>query len=235
MTTSPGGPQRPDATPRVADLHAREPKAIQRALRVLEAVASIGPGATARQVSHVLNYPPATTYRLLNLLVQDAYLVRTPDLRGFALGQKVTALAGYVEPARPPQAARELLQELRAQVRAGVHLARYTHGHVSLVDADEFFPVPDADALTAHIAAVLGDALAAQGSAEPPDPGPAGRLIRGVEASCHLASVSTPIRDDSGEVVACLTLVAATPDRPPGERECSIVREYGQRLAPLLA
>lgn len=36
----------PASQPRGADLRAREPKAIHRALRVLEAVAEIGPGAT---------------------------------------------------------------------------------------------------------------------------------------------------------------------------------------------
>lgn len=235
MTTGPEEPPRPGATSRVHDLHAREPKAIQRALRVLEAVASLGPGATAKQVSHVLNYPPATTYRLLNLLVQDAYLVRTPDLRGFALGQKVTALAGYVEAGRPPQAARELIQELRAQVRAGVHLARYTHGHVSLVDVDEFFPVPDSDALTAHITAVLAEALSSEGVPGPADTADAHGLVSGVEPRSDLRSVSALIRDESGELVACLTLVAATADRPPGDREYTIIEEYAQRLAPLLA
>ena len=51
-----------------------------------------GPGVTAREISDNLAMPRATTYRLLNLLVQDEYLVRMPDLRGFALGRKVVQL-----------------------------------------------------------------------------------------------------------------------------------------------
>jgi DNA-binding IclR family transcriptional regulator len=232
MTTEPERTELSGAAPRVA---AREPKAIHRALRVLEAVAGIGPGATAKEVSHKLNYPPATTYRLLNLLVQDAYLVRTPDLRGFALGQKVTALASYVEAARPPQAARELLQELRAQVRAGIHLARYQHGHVSLIDMDEFFPAPGADALAAHLTAVLQRALGSQASAGSEGSSEAGDLIQGVETKGHLPSLSALIRDDLGDVVACLTLVAAARDLQPGERERTILCDYARRLAPFLA
>jgi DNA-binding IclR family transcriptional regulator len=232
MTTDPGQPRLPDPQPRIA---AREPKAIHRALRVLEAVAGIGPGATARAVSQVLNYPPATTYRLLNLLVQDGYLVRTPDLRGFALGQKVTALASYVETARAPQAARQVLQELRSQVRAGVHLARYQHGRVALVDLDEFFPAPGAEALTQHLASILHRATG-RDALVPTDGSQATlALIHGVEVTCHLPSVVAPICDDLGEIVACLVLVAPTKDHHPGERECSILGEYALRLAPFLS
>lgn len=49
---------------------------------------------TAQQVSADLGPPQATAYRLLNLLVQDEYLVRLSDPSGFALGRKVALLAG---------------------------------------------------------------------------------------------------------------------------------------------
>lgn len=232
MTTDPGRSHPSDMPPRIT---AREPKAIHRALRVLEAVAGIGPGATAKAVSHVLNYPPATTYRLLNLLVQDSYLVRTPDLRGFALGQKVTTLASYVESARAPQAARQLLQELRSQLRAGVHLARYQHGHASLIDMDEYFPAPDADALTSRLTAALRLASSPEPSDMQESSLVANDLIHAVELPGHLPSVSALIRDDRDDVVACLVLVTLTRDLQAGERECTILREYALRLAPFLA
>ncbi len=92
------------------DLSARQPKAIHSALTVLEEVARCGAGVTAREVSDNLGLPRATAYRLLNLLVQDEYLVRMPDLRGFALGRKVVQLVGLVAPQPPPLAARELIQ-----------------------------------------------------------------------------------------------------------------------------
>ncbi len=45
----------------------------------------------------------ATIYRILKHLVAQEYLVRTPDLRGFALGARVRALgaaaAGLTRPA----------------------------------------------------------------------------------------------------------------------------------------
>lgn len=107
------------------DLGSRAPKAIHSALVVLEEVARIGPGATAHEVSDNLMIPRATCYRLLNLLVQDEYLVRLPDLRGFALGARVSLLAGRAAPAGPPRAVRTMLDEMRGRIRGGVHLVHY--------------------------------------------------------------------------------------------------------------
>lgn len=124
-------------------LTARQPRAIQTALTVLEAVAEIGAGATAREISAVVGLPRATTYRLLNLLVQDEYLVRTPDLSGFALGAKVVHLAVVAAPVRMPSAARDVLAAARAAVRGGVHVVLYTEGRVTVADADPDFPLSD--------------------------------------------------------------------------------------------
>lgn len=124
-------------------LRARQPKAIQNALAVLEAAAHAGPGVTAQQISEALGMPRATTYRLITLLVEDEYLVRLPDLRGFALGHKVADLAG-VSPAPTlaplPRAVRSVLADVRSAVRAGVHLARYDAAGVRDIDVDPDFP-----------------------------------------------------------------------------------------------
>jgi DNA-binding IclR family transcriptional regulator len=136
------------ADPAPPTLSARQPRAIHSALSVLEAVAELGAGATAREVSVTLGLPRATTYRLLNLLVQDEYLVRTPDLTGFALGAKVVQLAAAAVPARLPTAAREVIAELRADIRGGIHIARFENGRVFIVDADPDFPLRDPLRLT---------------------------------------------------------------------------------------
>ena len=49
----------------------RQPKAVQSALAILETVARAGAGVTAKEVAEELRLPPATTYRLLNLLVGE--------------------------------------------------------------------------------------------------------------------------------------------------------------------
>jgi DNA-binding IclR family transcriptional regulator len=74
-------------------LSGRQPKAVRSALHVLEEVVSAGPGVTAKEISEALALPQATTYRILNLLVAEEYLVRLPDLAGFALGRRAARLA----------------------------------------------------------------------------------------------------------------------------------------------
>jgi DNA-binding IclR family transcriptional regulator len=74
-------------------LRARQPKAVRSALAVLEEVARCGVGVTGQTVARNLGLPRSTTYRLLNILVEDGYLVRLPDLSGFALGRKVAMLS----------------------------------------------------------------------------------------------------------------------------------------------
>lgn len=133
-------PRASDAAPA---LTARQPRAIHSALTVLEAVAELGAGASAREVSARLGLPRATTYRLLNLLVEDEYLVRTPDLSGFALGTKVTQLAAAARPAHVPTAARTLLADARIGLRGGVHVAAFTGGRLHVVDEDPDFPLSD--------------------------------------------------------------------------------------------
>ncbi len=129
--------------PGVGELSSRQPRAIHSALTVLEAVAELGAGATAREISDALGLPRATTYRLVNLLVQDGFLVRTPDLSGFALGSKVVHLASVAAPVRLPTAARDLLAAARDTVRGGLHVVLYPESRVTLVDADPDFPFSD--------------------------------------------------------------------------------------------
>ncbi|WP_438353147.1 helix-turn-helix domain-containing protein [Microbacterium sp. CJ88] len=133
----------PEAGHAGPSLTARQPRAIQSALTVLEAVAEIGAGATAREISEVLGLPRATAYRLLNILVQDEYLVRTPDLAGFALGAKVVHLAAAAAPVRLPTAARTVIAEARAAVRGGVHVLLFPEGRLALADVDPDFPFSD--------------------------------------------------------------------------------------------
>jgi DNA-binding IclR family transcriptional regulator len=124
-------------------LSARQPRAIHTALTVLEAVAELGAGVTAKELSARLTLPRATTYRLLNLLVQDEYLVRTPDLSGFALGAKVAQLAAAAVPRRLPTLARDIVADVRGEMRGGIHVAAYEDRRLQLLDEDPDFPFSD--------------------------------------------------------------------------------------------
>ncbi|MER5620261.1 MULTISPECIES: IclR family transcriptional regulator [unclassified Streptosporangium] len=65
---------------------------VQRALHVLEVVASAGDGVTAKAVARRCGFKLSTTYHLLNTLIHEGYLVRLPNSRGYGLGYKLTSL-----------------------------------------------------------------------------------------------------------------------------------------------
>ncbi|ROP72700.1 helix-turn-helix domain-containing protein [Curtobacterium sp. PhB115] len=209
-------------------LRARQPKAIQNALAVLEAAAHAGPGVTAQQISDALGMPRATTYRLITLLVEDEYLVRLPDLRGFALGHKVAELAGVgTAPSLTPlpRAVRSVLAEVRSAVRAGVHLARYDADGLRDIDVDPDFPLLDEAALRAAPGSSAMGRLHATGGASALQ---VGAFARG------FGCLALPVLGERGELVAGLTLSApATRVESPGDA-LGHLRAAVARLEPLL-
>ena len=102
---------------------------------------------TAKEIAEHLSMPSATTYRLLNLLVADGYIVRLPDLSGFALGPRMGLLIDAAVSPTVCTKARETLAELRLSVRFGVHLFYFTNTAVRTADADAEFPPPADEAM----------------------------------------------------------------------------------------
>lgn len=177
-------------------LSARQPRAIRSALTVLEAVAELGAGVTARELSVRLGMPRATTYRLLNILVEDEYLVRTPDLSGFALGAKVAQLAAVAAPAHIPTAARRLIDETRAALRGGVHLFSFEDGRPHVLDEDPDFPLRHHVQLGRDLtASAIGRLMLVSGG--PPSD------VRG-QASAELTALGAVRRPDDGTGWGCL-------------------------------
>jgi DNA-binding IclR family transcriptional regulator len=237
MPEHPGGASRSSPT-----LTARQPRAIQTALTVLEAVAKIGAGATAREISAVLGLPRATTYRLLNLLVQDEYLVRTPDLSGFALGAKVVHLAAAAAPVRMPSAAREVIASARAAVRGGVHVVLYSEGRVTVADADPDFPLTDPLRLAreperfalGRLLLVEHGVTGAFAAAAASDLTSLGATRQIGELSAGYGCLAVPVRDADG------TLAGAVGFSGPRHRVeepggvISVLAPVARRLSPLL-
>ena len=229
--------------PADAGLHARQPKAIHSAFTVLEEVARCGPGVTAREISASLRMPRATAYRLLNLLVQEEYLVRLGDLSGFALGRKVAELAHLVAPARPSQAVRSIVTSVRAHVRGGVHLAGYAGSALRILDEDPDYRLSDAARLTRDLeVSAMGRLLLAETRR---DAGAtsgfvAETLVRGFAVQTGgfdpaRGCLAFPIRDGDGRLVAALSLCTASERvRRPG-RLLDELRDGVERLAPLLS
>ncbi|MGA0567209.1 helix-turn-helix domain-containing protein [Rathayibacter sp. KR2-224] len=133
------------------------------ALSLLEEVARIGPGATAQQISESLRMPRATAYRLLNLLVQEEYLVRLPDLSGFALGARVAQLGGGSSAEGMDRQVDDILAVLRGRIRGGVHLVAYAESGIILRDVDPDFPLSDPERIVQDLAvSALGRLLLAE-------------------------------------------------------------------------
>ncbi|CCQ13686.1 putative IclR family transcriptional regulator [Rhodococcus sp. AW25M09] len=103
---------------------------------MLEAVAYLGAGATAKQIAAHTQVPPATAYRMLNFLVADGFLVRIPDLSGFALGQRTSELAYAASDSAHVRTVDEVLGAMRSETRHGLYVASFRGGTVRMVDMD---------------------------------------------------------------------------------------------------
>ncbi|AYJ50607.1 IclR family transcriptional regulator [Rhodococcus sp. P1Y] len=114
----------------------QQPKAVQKALGMLEAVAYLGAGATAKQIAAHTQVPPATAYRMLNYLVADGFLARTPDLSGFALGRRTSELAYAASGSEAVKTVAQVLDAMRAETRHGLYVTSFRGGALRTVDTD---------------------------------------------------------------------------------------------------
>jgi DNA-binding IclR family transcriptional regulator len=202
----------------------RQPKAVSSALRVLEAVARGGTGVTAKAVAAELDIPSATTYRLLNILTGEGYLVRLPDLSGFALGHKIGVLIDAAVAPTVCTAARNVLADFRLTVRFGVHLAYFTNSAIRIASPDPEYPLAhDESFLSRHLhAGAIGRVLLAE-KVDPmallPASGPALLTQRTVASRSELDAALTAVRDNGfslqvGEIdldTACVAVPLRTP------------------------
>jgi IclR family transcriptional regulator, acetate operon repressor len=111
---------------------------ITRALRVVEAVAAAGDGVTAKAIARRLGAPLPTVYRALGTLVEEGYLVRLHDVRGYGLGYRVAELhRGLTEQVRPPAPVRAVLHEVHATTGAAAYLAVFRDVDVVVAHIDD--------------------------------------------------------------------------------------------------
>jgi DNA-binding IclR family transcriptional regulator len=135
------------------DRHGRsnQPTTVETALDILESVARLGAGVTAKEIAARLHMPPATCYRQLNSLVASEYLVRIDDLHGFALGRRTDGLVTAAAVPFVPTAAKDVIADLRERVRFGVHLILYLGDTLHVGDADPDRPLHSELALQRHL------------------------------------------------------------------------------------
>lgn len=127
------------------------PTTVSNSLEILETVAALGLGVTAKEIASALHMPPATAYRLLNALVAEEYLVRTTDLRGFGLGARLNGLVTTASTPSLCRAARSCLDTIRDEVRFAVHLMVFQTASVRVLDADPDHPVRAERELVRHL------------------------------------------------------------------------------------
>ncbi|HEY3572519.1 MAG TPA: IclR family transcriptional regulator C-terminal domain-containing protein [Arthrobacter sp.] len=237
------------------------PSTTSNPLRILEIVARFGTGTTAKEVTDALQMPQATAYRILNSLVADEYLVRTSDLRGFALGQAITGLITAATPPTVPTAARALIQEFRGGNRFAVHLFMFRSASLRVADEDPDYPLhsafemlryPHASAAGKLMLAELGD------STSPLPKGPLVKLtshtitnsaqleeeladirLKGEASEINeleqgSASLALPVRLPNGVAGGALCLSSPAERFTATREHAEAARELTLRLAPFL-
>lgn len=120
---------------------------ITRALRVVEAVAAAGDGVTAKAIARRLGAPLPSVYRALGTLVDEGYLVRLHDVRGYGLGYRVADLhRSLTDQVRPNAAVRAVLHEVHTGSEAAAYLAVFRDVDVVVAHIDDCpdHPRPDA-------------------------------------------------------------------------------------------
>ncbi len=178
------------------------------ALAIIEEVAATGPGITALDLTHRLRMSRSSAYRLLAVLVDSEYLVRTPDLGGFALGRRIDRLVGI--PSTPADRLREAVDAVRAEARFGIHLVLHRplapapQPALELFDIDPDFPLSDpARVIAEPDCSAIGRMIAADARGERP----AFSTQRGILVPGH-GCLALPIRGADDSLIAVLAASA---------------------------
>nr|WP_237749586.1 helix-turn-helix domain-containing protein [Streptomyces sp. SS] len=104
---------------------------MQRALRLLEAVASHADGAPAKQLARETGLPLPTTYHLLRTLTHEGYLRREKGV--FVLGDAAVRLAGGGDVQNRRIKIEDSLARWRDEIGVPVYFALYREGEIELV------------------------------------------------------------------------------------------------------
>ncbi|MFJ5828135.1 IclR family transcriptional regulator [Streptomyces sp. NPDC093089] len=104
---------------------------VQRALRLLEAVASHADGAPAKQLARETGLPLPTTYHLLRTLTHEGYLRREKGV--FVLGDAAVRLAGGGDVQNRRIKIEDSLARWRDEIGVPIYFALYREGEIELV------------------------------------------------------------------------------------------------------
>ncbi len=183
------------------------PTSVGRALQVLDVVAETGDGVAAKTIARRLGLSLPTTYRQLAILVEQGYLLRLQEPRGYGLGYRISALhRRLVEQIAVPWPVREVLHDVHRLVGGATCYAVRRDSEVVPVLLDECPDHPAASRLW------VGEPAAAHTTA-------IGKvLLAGLDQRRLAVALARPM--------AALTSHTAV-DRDRLYRELTQVREFG--------
>ena len=106
---------------------------VQRALRLMEVVASHPSGAPAKQLAREARLPLATAYHLLRTLAHEGYATRLSD-GVWVLGERVEALHGRSRAQQVLARIRPALADLRDELGAAAYFSMHMDDEIRLID-----------------------------------------------------------------------------------------------------
>ncbi len=117
---------------------------VQRALRLMEAVAAHPSGAPAKRLAREADLALATTYHLLRTLAHEGYVSKLPD-GGWVLGDRLEDLhaGGRVQTARTR--VHSILSALHEELGVAVYFAVHREGGIRLLDVVDSPRAPRVD------------------------------------------------------------------------------------------
>ncbi|MEW2352486.1 IclR family transcriptional regulator [Spirillospora sp. NPDC029432] len=117
---------------------------VQRALRLMEAVAAHPGGAPAKQLAREAALPLATTYHLLRTLAHEGYAMRLSDGL-WVLGDRVESLHGPTRTQQVLARVRPTLIALRDELGAAAYFGMQIDGEIQIVDVADGPRAPRVD------------------------------------------------------------------------------------------
>lgn len=121
---------------------------VTRALRVVEAVAVAGDGVTAKAIARRLGCPLPTAYRTLGTLVEEGYLVRLHDVRGYGLGYRIADLhRSLASQVAPSPGVHRVLHEMHTQLGAAAYYAVFRDVEIVVADVADCADHPRPESL----------------------------------------------------------------------------------------
>lgn len=115
---------------------------VQRALRLLEAVAASEDTVTAKHLARLVGLPLPTTYHLLRTLVFEGYLHKAED--GYLLGPSASQPQRSSMQQILPRV-RPVLRSLRDELGSATYLSIFDHGEIRLIDIADGPKAPAVD------------------------------------------------------------------------------------------